>query len=148
VKPKGYVETDGTATAHGASNRNAFENHPYLKIIKVRGGAFAILMAFDDQMRENFHAGRTYGAWKGNETLKKHGLIRVNSTEEYREGRGFRAQGKFTYDLREDGKLFTEALLDRHPAGRQETLFQYSTIFSVTASLATSNRLPFSFKTY
>jgi ERCC4-type nuclease len=146
--PPGYVPTlvedrNGNTNETNTSNRstNAFENHPYLTKIKIRGGAFAILMAFhlsqtttmtkaqiiaagqrfcDEQMEADFHQGRMHGAWKAVDTLKRHLLIHVNSTVQYREGRGMRAAGEFTYQLTRDGEAFTKSLLDRHAAVRSE----------------------------
>ena len=150
--PPGYVAT----LPEDAHSNNPFETHPYLTKMKVRGGAFAILMAFhlsqrttmtkdqiieagqrfcDEQMEDNFHAGRMYGAWKANATLKRHGLIHVNSTVAYREGRGLRAQGKFTYELTRDGERFIEALLDRHPGIRREAESARGTAIAVGAAV-------------
>lgn len=141
ILPPGYVPVlpEDVSAAVG----NPFSNHPYLTTIKLRGGAFAILMAFycsqqtgsltkdqiiaagqrfcDEELEANFHAGRTYGAWKSNETLVRHGLIHCNKRRtEYRENVGFRSLGKNTYALTRDGEMFIEALLDRHPAVKQE----------------------------
>jgi hypothetical protein len=137
VLPPGYVPTLPEDRVEG----NPFATDPYLTKIKIRGGAFAILMAFhlsqrtvltkeqiiasgqrfcDEEMDANWHNGRPHGAWSGNTTLKKHGLINVNNRVAFREGVGLRAQGKSTYELTRDGEKFIEALLDRHPHIRQE----------------------------
>ena len=86
-----------------AASENDFLNHPYLERIKYRSGAYAILMAFhvsrtksltkdqlcqlgqeycDENMTEDYHAGRMYGGFKGKDTLKNHELI----VQDYRGG--------------------------------------------------------------
>ena len=106
VLPPGYVATRPEDRTTG----NPFANHPYLTKIKLRSGAFAILMAFhlsqratmtkddiiatgqrfcDEEMEANYHAGRSYGAWKGNDTLKKHGLITSDHRVQFRPGEDF-----------------------------------------------------------
>ena len=47
VYPPGYVPmTQQETTAVGGGGKNPFENSNYMKKMKIRGGAFAILMAF------------------------------------------------------------------------------------------------------
>ena len=132
VVPRGYAEM------MQRSQGNAYVEHPYLKQIKARGGAYAILMAFhhsatktlsideicskaqpycDTEMRENFHAGRMHGAWKNNKTLRNHGLIvQTAGGAQYVNGVGFRGQ-KHYYTLTSDGEKFIEALLRKFPQG-------------------------------
>jgi ERCC4-type nuclease len=135
ILPPGYVPTsfDDQQDHKGG----AYENDPYLKKIKIRGGAFAILMAFhisksqvmtkdqicasaqsfcDEAMEANFNAGRLRGAWNGVETLVKHGLVSVTKTTAFNASAGgFRSNGKWTYTLTRNGEQFIEALLRRHP---------------------------------
>jgi len=134
VLPAGYAEVTQGPQPQG----NPFDRHPYLKTIKARGGAYAILMAFhhstiknlskdeicsraqpfcDSDMRENFHAGRMHGAWKSKDTLLSHGLINQTAGgAHYVNGVGFRGQ-KHSYTLTSDGEKFIEALLRKFPQG-------------------------------
>jgi hypothetical protein len=135
ILPDGYAE----AIAQGAKPAgNPFENHPYLKNIAARSGAYAILMAFhhspvknlskdeicrraqpycDSDMKENFHAGRLHGAWAGHKTLVKHGFISlVAGGPRHIEGVGFRTQAHI-YTLTRDGEQFIELLLQKFPQG-------------------------------
>ncbi|KAL7576738.1 hypothetical protein ACA910_005655 [Epithemia clementina (nom. ined.)] len=153
VLPDGCAPSSADEQRHFTGG-NALENHPYLKRIKIRGGSFAVLMAFyvcggqrqnmtkdqiiraaqpycDEAMEGNYHAGRPIGAWKGHETLVKHGFLHVQKAGvAYNErAGGLRALGKNTYSLTLEGELFTEALLQRHP----EILGQLTSTVSTTA---------------
>lgn len=127
----GMVSAAPVASVQGS---NPFSNGNYMKSIKIRGGAFAILMAFhhsqtdvllkrqiiaegqkfcDEQMEANYMAGRQHGAWSGIKTLKDHNLI-TEEGKAQRTDRGWRsAPHKFT--LTRDGKLFIDALLTNRP---------------------------------
>lgn len=124
----------GMAPAASAQGNNPFSNDNYMKSIKIRGGAFAILMAFhhsqtdvllkrqiiaegqkfcDEQMEANYMAGRPHGAWSGIKTLKEHNFI-TEEGKAQRTDRGWRsAPHKFT--LTRDGKMFIDALLTNRP---------------------------------
>ena len=139
VLPEGHAPSNVDEQRH-FSGGNPFDNHPYLKRIKIRGGAFAVLMAFhvcgkerqsmtkdqiiraaqpfcDEAMEGNFNAGRPIGAWKGNQTLINHGLLHIQKARvAYNErAGGLRAMGKNSYTLTREGEQFIEALLKRHP---------------------------------
>ena len=122
--------TSSTSTPTKSTTNNPFSNYSYTKSIKIRGGAFAILMAFhhsltdvltksqickeaqrycDEQMEANYMAGRTYGAWKAIDTLKSHSFVTEQSFRSVSGGRWRDAPHKYT--LTRDGKLFIEALL-------------------------------------
>jgi hypothetical protein len=154
---------------------NPYDNDPYLKNIKSRGGAYSILMAFnfslnktmnkdqicaaaqphcDEEMKENFHAGRTYGAWSSKQTLRKHGLIQENRVG----GRASAGGASTTWTLTENGKLFTQALLRKFPqadlpgdndhsdySARVVTPGGLHSIFGVASSVQTTGGETFSF---
>ena len=139
--PEGYVPTtleEQEMSSKGSAFvqvSNPYRDDPYLKRIKMRGGAYAILMAFhnsktktmtqkqicraaqnycDEEMEPNFYSGRSYGAWSSKKTLVKHGLIKESRTTQM--GRhGIVCNGVFEYTLTENGKLFVEALLEKFP---------------------------------
>lgn len=133
IYPPGFVSHAVT----GGPSGNPYRNDPYLKTIKNRGGAFAILMAFhvsdnkvltkdqlcdtgqafcDEAMRENFHAGLLRGAWAANKTLVRHNLITAHRSVGYSErAGGLRSTGPSTFALTENGKRFIEALLEARP---------------------------------
>ena len=124
----------GAASAASAQGSNPFSNDNYMRSIKIRGGAFAILMAFhhsqtdvllkrqiiaegqkfcDEQIESNYMAGRPHGAWSGIKTLKDHKFITEEGKAQYTD-RGWRsAPHKFT--LTRDGKMFIDALLTNRP---------------------------------
>ena len=103
----------------------------------MRGGAYAILMAFhhsntktlskdqvcqlaqeycDEDMEANFHAGRMHGAWSSNETLSKHNLLaKEGNNRHYVAGVGFRSNGPARLTLTRDGEKFVEAMLRKFP---------------------------------
>lgn len=93
IIPTGYLQTNVDNLDQSV---NPFDNDPYLKKIKLRGGAYAILMAFhnsttttmtkseivrdgqqycDDEMESNWNAGRIYGAFDAKKTLIRHGYV-------------------------------------------------------------------------
>ena len=136
--PPGYVPTS-QAEQLLHSGGNPYDNDPYVNRIKIRGGAYAILMAFylspvsmskeqicraaqpycDDEMEDNYRQGRPHGAWKANETLVKHGLLSVHKARTaYTPGKGFRTQGKNSYALTRQGELFVEALFRKRPEAK------------------------------
>jgi ERCC4-type nuclease len=143
--PEGYIPTTleekNMSRAFDVTERlNPYHDDPYLKRIKMRGGAYAILMAFhfseaktmtqkqicsaaqnfcDEEMEPNFYSGRSYGAWSSKTTLLKHGLIKESRTTQMgRQGRV--CNGVFEYALTDDGKLFVEALLRKFPQASTE----------------------------
>ena len=102
--------------------------------MKIRSGAFAILMAFrysiteiltkrdicreaqkfcDNEMEANWHAGRPQGAWNGIKTLKNHKLVNEQGYASYTPN-GFRDR-PHSYSLTRDGDLFIDALLANRP---------------------------------
>lgn len=114
---------------------NPYLQDPYLKRIKMRGGAYAILLAFhfsetktmtkaqlstaaqehcDEEMEPNFHAGRSYGAWSSKHTLISHGLIQESRTTQMGP-KGRVCNGVFIYSLTQNGTIFIEALLKKFP---------------------------------
>ena len=134
IIPDGY----GAVTAEEAPPGNRFARHPYLKAIKARGGAYAILMAFhysqsktltqdqicraaqpycDEAMLPNFHAGRPHGAWSAKKTLVRHGILIENGAQRtFVQGRGFRTNGPAFYTLTHpDGTTFIQAMLEKFP---------------------------------
>ncbi len=138
--PEGYVPTtiDESTMSRALvtrQRRNPYHDDPYLKRIKMRGGSYAILMAFhfsetktmtqkqictaaqnfcDEEMEPNFYSGRSYGAWSSKKTLVKHGLIKESRTTQMgRQGKV--CNGVFEYALTDNGKLFLEALLRKFP---------------------------------
>jgi hypothetical protein len=140
VLPAGYVPPQERQT----NGENPYLNHPYLKNIKKRGGAFAILMAFytssheqvlskeqictlaqpfcDTDMEANFMAGRARGAWSSIKTLVDHDLIMVQKRRVQYDGNanGFRSLGCNSYMLTPNGKLFIQAFLQRNPDIQQQ----------------------------
>ena len=138
VFPDGYA----AVTQEEAPPGNPFDRHPYLKKIKARGGAYAILMAFhhsqtktltkdqicraaqpycDEDMRENYLAGRTYGAWKSKDTLARHHLLmKEGGRARYVHGVGFRRNEPDSYTLTRDGESFIEAMLRKFPQGDED----------------------------
>lgn len=143
-------------TGHNNDNNNPFQNDHYMKKMKIRGGAFAILMAFrysvteiltkrdicreaqkfcDDQMESNYLAGRTYGSWKSIDTLKNRNLVKEQGYATYTPN-GFRDR-PHTYSLTRDGEMFIEALLAQRPeaveAARQAAGRDPKTPFSLGA---------------
>ena len=143
ILPDGYVPPD-LRPQHGENN-NPYMNDPYLKNIKQRGGAFAILMAFhttaydgqvltkpdicrlaqpycDTEMEANYMAGRARGAWSSIHTLEQHDLIMVQKRRVQYDGTagGFRSQGSNSYMLTANGKLFIQALFQRNPDLQQQ----------------------------
>ncbi len=142
VLPDEYVPTstqerhlkNGQKPSHLPAS-NPYLQDPYLKRIKMRGGAYALLLAFhfsenktmtkaqlsaaaqeycDEEMEPNFHAGRSYGAWSSKQTLISHGLIQESRTTQMGP-KGRICNGVFIYSLTSNGKLFTEALLQKFP---------------------------------
>ena len=138
--PEGYIpatlEEQGMSRGFDTRQRpNPYHDDPYLKRIKMRGGSYAILMAFhfsetetmtqkqictaaqnycDEEMEPNFYSGRSYGAWSSKKTLVKHGLIKESRTTQM--GRkGHICNGVFEYTITENGKLFVDALLQKFP---------------------------------
>eukprot|EP00536_Pseudo-nitzschia_multiseries_P014783 jgi/Psemu1/311419/fgenesh1_kg.768_\ len=122
--PEGYLPTtlneQKMSRGFVAPNKvNSYHEDPYLKRIKMRGGAYAILMAFhfseaktmtqkqicnaaqnfcDEEMEPNFYSGRSYGAWSSKKTLVKHGLVKESRTTQM--GRhGQVCNGIFEYTL-------------------------------------------------
>ncbi|KAL3920351.1 MAG: hypothetical protein SGILL_003309 [Bacillariaceae sp.] len=134
VQEKQKMVTKPT-TKHQNTVANIYYNDPYLKRIKMRGGAYAIVMAFhfsqaktmtktqlcmaaqeycDEEMEPNYAAGRSYGAWSSKRTLLNHGLIRESRTTQM--GRkGHMCNGVFEYSLTDNGVQFKEALLKKFP---------------------------------
>ena len=133
--PHAAAAAAAPAAAAASASNNPFANDHYMKSMKIRGGAYAILMAFhhsqtdvlrkaqicregqqfcDDQMDSNYHAGRMYGAWKAIDTLKSHHLVTEQGFATHTPGRGFRDR-PHEYTLTRDGKMFIEALLASRP---------------------------------
>jgi len=163
VLPDGHVPTNGgdatfegndvtsdhtiSATVNNNSNNNnnnnnaydnPFHNDHYMKKIKIRGGAYAILMTFqysqtdilrkaqicsegqkfcDEQMDANFHAGRMHGAWSSMKTLKTRHLVNDQGNIRYT-GNGFR-DSPHSFSLTRDGKLFIQALFANRPEAEE-----------------------------
>jgi hypothetical protein len=160
ILPNGYIPTNPTehnnnSAATGSRSRiptsnivsypaannitnNPYENDSYLKTIKRRGGAYAILIAFhlstsstmnktqiikaaqpycDEIMDSNFHTGRLFGAWKSIETFEKHTLvIRSGHKVQYNHhAGGFRSTAPASFTITNNGRLFTNAMLQRYP---------------------------------
>ena len=125
-----YSPAAGAASAASAQGNNPFSNDNYMKGIKIRGGAFAILMAFHHSQTdvllkrqiiaegqkfcdEQMEPWRPHGAWSGIITLKDHNLITEEGKAQYTD-RGWRSSPhKFT--LTRDGRMFIEALLTNRP---------------------------------
>lgn len=143
VFPFGYVAPD-----YSGNDSEVLTNDHYLNRIKIRGGAFAILMAFytrgfpaltqeqicayaqpfcDEPMQANFMGGRPHGAWSSNKTLQSHQLLlqqkpRAQFTALRGGGHGFRTAygARAMYSLTDKGKLFVKTLLEKRPAAKQE----------------------------
>lgn len=125
----------------------------------MRGGAYAILMAFhhsstktlskpqicqlaqpycDEDMDADFHAGRMHGAWAANKTLLKHHLLTTEgNNRQYIHGVGFRSNGCASFTLTSDGEQFTEAMLrkfggrtQRGATGRSSSTMTKAAVFS------------------
>lgn len=145
ILPPGYVPITTAAASQGQREANPFLNSNYLRRMKIRGGAFSILVALytagsgrttlskdqlcraaqpfcDDALEANFHAGRPHGAWASNATLVKHGLLGVNKARvSYNErAGGLRAMGQNAYFLTREGELFMQALLQIKPEIRAQ----------------------------
>jgi ERCC4-type nuclease len=108
----------------------------------MRGGAYAILMAFyhsstktlskpqicqlaqpycDEDMDGDFHAGRMHGAWAANKTLLKHHLLTTEgNNRQYIHGVGFRSNGCAAFTLTRDGEQFTDAMLRKFGGATQQ----------------------------
>jgi len=152
-------------TATSGSN-NPFENDHYMGKIKIRGGAFAILMAFryslteiltkrdiireaqkfcESEMDSNFRAGRTHGGWAGIKTLKDRNLVKDQGYTHYT-SHGFRDK-PHTYSLTRDGEMFIDALLRNRPeavyAARQAAGRDPRTPFAMGAGMGTPASTPF-----
>ena len=140
IRPAGYVPHN----MRPQNGENPYTNDPYLKSIKKRGGAFAILMAFhtaayddqvltkddicrlaqpycDTEMDANYMAGRARGAWSSIKTLEAHDLIMVQKRRTHYDGNagGFRSLGCNSYMLTANGKLFIQALFQLNPDLKQ-----------------------------
>jgi hypothetical protein len=124
-----------------------YSKDPYLKRIKMRGGAYAILLAFhyssasvmtkdqicqaaqeycDEPMEANVFAGRNRGAWNSKGTLVKHGLLMQHT---HHRGGG---AGCWTYSITENGTQFTKAMMQKFNLqedglGQQETTLSTDT---------------------
>lgn len=146
VLPPGFVPTSETDRADQQTpdrGRNTYERDPYLLRMKIRGGAFAILIAFhlsdsqvmskqqicragqpycDDEMEANYFGGRPRGAWSGINTLAKHGLVQENKAGvAYNAAAGgFRSRGHSSYTLTRNGERFIEALFKVRPEVRDQ----------------------------
>lgn len=115
---------------------------PYIEQLQRESGGYAILLAFHfsqqesmtkdqicrigqdycrEQMMENYHAGRMYGAWKANETLARHGLLTVHKAGVSYTNLGFRSNGKNTYMITSDGKRAIQQMLRKWPDIRANT---------------------------
>ena len=183
VYPDGHVPTDqerehpstplpsaARATSMASDTNNPFHNDHYMKKITIRGGAFAILMAFryslteiltkrdicreaqkfcDSEMESNFRAGRTNGAWKSKDTLTNRGFVKEQGFTTYTPN-GFRDR-PHTFSLTRDGELFIDALLTNRPeavdAARQAAGRDPRTPFAagVTIGIPASNPFPGNF---
>ena len=148
VYPDGHVPTNQHQASAGGGNpstpvssaarvpesNNPFARDHYMRKMKIRGGAFAILMAFrysmteilskrdiireaqkfsDEEMEGNYHAGRMYGSWNNIKTLKNRGLVKEQGYATYTPN-GFRDR-PHTFSLTRDGELFIDALLASRP---------------------------------
>ena len=141
------------------SNSNPFINDHYMNNLKIRGGAFAILMAFyhsqsdvlrksqicreaqrfcDDEMESNFHGGRMYGAWSSMKTLQSHQLVTGGGTNPTFGTRGFRSQPA-EYTLTRNGKLFIDALFSKRPEAATAGQVISGTSFAAAASPAAAS---------
>lgn len=139
VYPAGYVAAAAAAaSAHGSGN--PYLDDPYLKRIKMKSGAFAILMAMhvsgkevmtkaeicrvgqpfcDEPMDANYMQGRPYAGWSSISTLTKHQLVLRSSSVVYRHAvGGLRCEGPHSFSLTSQGRQFIEALLQTRPEVR------------------------------
>lgn len=153
-------------TTGTSGSNNPFENDRYVRDITIRGGAFAILMAFryslteiltkrdicreaqkfcDTEMEGNYHAGRTFGAWKAKDTLKNRNLLKEQGYKHYTPN-GFRDR-QHTYSLTRDGEMFIDALLKTRPeavqAAQQAAGRDPRTPFGIGAGIGTPASTPF-----
>ena len=131
---------------------------PYIEQMQRESGGYAILLAFHfsqrdnmtkdeicrigqdyckEQMSENYHAGRMFGAWKGNETLARHGLITVHKAGARWTERGFRSNGKHTYMITADGKTAIQQILRKWPD------IDVNRRNSTSTGIASTSRSPF-----
>ncbi|KAI2494278.1 crossover junction endonuclease MUS81 [Fragilaria crotonensis] len=158
IIPDGHIPQN-EEQANLAGQKGSWDNYPYLKKIKMRGGAYAILMAFhhsstktlskpqicqlaqpycDEDMDADFHAGRMHGAWAANKTLLKHHLLTTEgNNRQYIHGVGFRSNGCASFTLTSDGEQFTEAMLrkfggrtQRGATGRSSSTMTKAAVFS------------------
>jgi hypothetical protein len=137
VHPPGYVAAAAAANARGDGVTNPLLDDPYLKRIKVKSGAFAILMALhvsgkdvmtkaeicrvgqpfcDEPMDANYLQGRPYAGWSSIATLTKHQLVLRSSSVVYRHAvGGLRTEGPHSFSLTNQGRTFIQALLQTRP---------------------------------
>jgi hypothetical protein len=137
VHPPGYVAAAAAANARGDGVTNPLLDDPYLKRIKVKSGAFAILMALhvsekdvmtkaeicrvgqpfcDEPMDANYLQGRPYAGWSSITTLTKHQLVLRSSSVVYRHAvGGLRTEGPHSFSLTNQGRTFIQALLQTRP---------------------------------
>jgi ERCC4-type nuclease len=139
ILPEGYIPTTRQEAELLPPNINPYDQDPYLKRIKMRGGAYAILLAFhyshtktlskeqicaaaqphcDEQMEPNWHAGRSHGAWSSKKTLLGHGLISEQKATTIRQAGATGGTG--TYTLTDNGRRFTKALLNKFPQAQAD----------------------------
>ncbi|KAG7362999.1 ERCC4 domain containing protein [Nitzschia inconspicua] len=151
ILPSGFIPTTLVEQRKMSESRlivetpksNPYYDDPYLKRIKMRGGSYAILMAFhfsraksmtkaqlcsaaqhycDEEMEPNFSAGRSYGAWSSKKTLVNHGIVKESRTTQMGR-RGHICNGVFEYSLTENGQQFLEAMLHKFPlTGKDQNL--------------------------
>ena len=126
--PEGWKNTNRHQRAKNPQVRVDYKKDPYLKIIKMRGGSFAILLAFhysdtdtmtkeqicvaaqefcDEAMEPNIYAGRPRGAFSAKNTLVKHQLLLQNTSRQRGGG------GCWTYTITENGRHFTKAMMEK-----------------------------------
>jgi ERCC4-type nuclease len=132
----GISASSAVSSSTTTANNNPFNNDHYMKSVKIRGGAFGILMAFhhsqssvlkknticeeaqrfcDDQMDGNYHTGRMYGAWASMKTLTSRHLVSDSGfSGGYVQGRGMRDR-PHDFSLTKEGELFIKALLTCRP---------------------------------
>lgn len=144
LRPPGYLEhTVGANYENLPVHGNPYLNDIYLKRIKKRSGAYAILLAFhvspqnavltqpqicqtaqhfcDEAMEANYFAGRTYGAFAGMKTLVSHDLVHSQRGAVAYNARAGGLRGEKTrYSLTANGRLFVEALLQTNPEIQRE----------------------------
>ena len=129
-------QREAVSSSTTTADSNPFNNDHYMKKLKIRSGAFGILMAFhhsqssvlemnticeeaqrfcDDQMDSNFHKGRMYGAWASMKTLTSHHLVSDSGfSSGYLSGRILRDH-PHDFSLTKEGELFIKALLTNRP---------------------------------